>query len=213
VGGGALVLGAILGWIFSLYLGQQGRQPSYATFIFAYFMVVMADMLHVELLLTGVAAGFVIENLSEVGDEMIQGIESVAVVVFAFFFTIAGAALDLRAIGVFWLAALILFTARTFLTFWGASLGTRWARAPVIVRSRTWKGLLSQGGVTLGLLLALHDAFPVLGEGVMALGMAVIIGNILGGPILLKRALTRERVSESPDLSGGESEGPEPLAL
>jgi Kef-type K+ transport system membrane component KefB len=176
--------------------------------------VVMADMLHVELLLTGVAAGFVIENLSEVGDEMIHGIESVAVVIFAFFFTIAGAALDLRAIGVFWLAALILFTARTFLTFWGASLGTRWARAPVIVRSRTWKGLLSQGGVTLGLLLALHDAFPELGEGVVALGMAVIIGNILGGPVLLKRALTQERPSGSSDGSGGEPEdpGPEPAA-
>ena len=208
--GGALVLGAILGWIFSLYLGQQGRQPSYATFIFAYFMVVMADMLHVELLLTGVAAGFVIENLSEVGDEMIHGIESVAVVVFAFFFTIAGAALDLRAIGVFWLAALILFSARAFLTFWGASLGTRWARAPVIVRSRTWKGLLSQGGVTLGLLLALHDSFPGLGEGVVALGMAVIIGNILGGPILLKRALTQERLSGSSDARGGRSEDPDP---
>jgi Kef-type K+ transport system membrane component KefB len=213
--GGALVLGAILGWIFSLYLGQQGRQPSYATFIFAYFMVVMADMLHVELLLTGVAAGFVIENLSEVGDEMIHGIESVAVVIFAFFFTIAGAALDLRAIGVFWLAALILFSARAFLTFWGASLGTRWARAPVIVRSRTWKGLLSQGGVTLGLLLALHDSFPELGEGVVALGMAVIIGNILGGPILLKRALTQERLSGSSDAPGGRSEDPdpEPMAL
>ena len=208
--GGALVLGAILGWVFSLYLGQQGRQPSYATFIFAYFMVVMADMLHVELLLTGVAAGFVIENLSEVGDEMIHGIESVAVVVFAFFFTIAGAALDLRAIGVFWLAALILFSARAFLTFWGASLGTRWARAPVIVRSRTWKGLLSQGGVTLGLLLALHDAFPKLGEGVVALGMAVIIGNILGGPVLLKRALTQERLSGKSDTPGGQSEDLDP---
>jgi Kef-type K+ transport system membrane component KefB len=202
--GGALAVGALLGWIFSLYLEQEGRQPVYSTFIFAYLLVVVSEMLHVELLLAGVAAGFLIENLSEAGDEMIHGIESVSVVIFAFFFTIAGASLDLHAVGAFWFAALILFSARAFFTFWGASLGTRWARAPVAIRARTWKGLLSQGGVTLGLLLVLEESFPEIGEGVVALGMAVIIGNILGGPVLLKRALgkagnvpeSRERKSE-----------------
>jgi Kef-type K+ transport system membrane component KefB len=203
--GGALVLGAALGWVFSFYLEQEGRQPPYATFIFAYLMVVLTELLHVELLLTGVAAGFVIENLSEAGDEMIHSIETVAVVVFAFFFTIAGASLDLEAIGSFWFAALVLFLARAFLTFWGASLGTRWARAPIPVRARTWRGLLSQGGVTLGLLLILEESFPELGEGIVALGMAVIIGNILGGPILLKRALTLAGAEE-------DSSGPAPGA-
>jgi Kef-type K+ transport system membrane component KefB len=190
--GGALAVGALLGWIFSLYLGQEGRQPVYSTFIFAYLLVVVSEMLHVELLLAGVAAGFVIENLSEAGDQMIHGIESVSVVIFAFFFTIAGASLNLHAVGTFWAEALILFSARAFFTFWGASLGTRWARAPVTIRARTWKGLLSQGGVTLGLLLVLEESFPEIGEGVVALGMAVIIGNILSGPILLKRALAKD---------------------
>ena len=189
--GGALVLGGALGWVYSQFLVRRGRQPVYMTFLFAYFMVVVVGLLHVELLLTGVAAGFVIENLSEAGEQMIQGIESVAVVIFAFFFTIAGATLDLAAIGSFWLAATILFLARAFLTFWGASLGTRWARAPIKVRARAWKGLLSQGGVTLGLLLVLAEAFPHVGDGMVALGMAVIIGNILGGPILLKHALAQ----------------------
>jgi Kef-type K+ transport system membrane component KefB len=204
--GGALALGAGLGWIFSLYLEKEGRQPPYSTFIFAYLMVVLAEMLHVELLLTGVAAGFVIENLSEAGDEMIHGIEKVAVVIFAFFFTIAGASLDLQAIGAFWFAATVLFLARAFLTFWGASLGTRWARAPVMVRSRTWRGLLSQGGVTLGLLLVLEESFPEIGEGVVVLGMAIIIGNILGGPILLKKALLLpSALDDSPSPEPGEA--------
>jgi hypothetical protein len=43
--------------------------------------------------------------------------------------------------------------------------------------------------VSLGLLLILADEFPSLGEDVVALGMAVVIGNILAGPILLKSAL------------------------
>jgi Kef-type K+ transport system membrane component KefB len=195
---GALGVGAVLGLVFSVYLEQEGEQPPYATFIFAYGLVLAADFLHFELLLAGVAAGFTIENMSEAGDEMIRGIEKVSVIIFAFFFTIAGASLDLGAIGTFWIAAIILFAARTALTFWGVRLGTRWAGATEEVQTLTWRGLLSQGGVTLGLLMVLQEAFPEIGEGVVALGMAVIIGNILGGPVLLKTALAKSTTGSPP---------------
>jgi hypothetical protein len=56
---------------------------------------------------------------------------------------------------------------------------------------------MSQGGVTLGLLLVLQEKFPAMGEGVVALGMAVIIGNILGGPVLLKTALAKVASGEA----------------
>lgn len=189
--GGALGVGAILGWLFSLYLMQEGEQSPVATFLFAYVLVLVADLLHLELLLAGVAAGFTIENLSDAGDEMIRGIQKTSVVIFAFFFTIAGASLDLGAIGAFGLAAGVLFLARLGLTYWGARLGTRWSGAPTQVQGLTWRGLMSQGGVSLGLLLVLQDTLPELGEGLLALGMAIIMGNILGGPVLLKSALTR----------------------
>jgi Kef-type K+ transport system membrane component KefB len=205
--GGAILAGAALGWVFSQYLERHGRPPVYMTFIFAYVLVVVSHVLHVELLLAGVSAGFVIENLSEAGDRMIHGIESVAVVIFAFFFTIAGASLDLHAVGRFWLAAGVLFAARMALTYWGARLGARWAGAPAMIRERTWRGLLSQGGVTLGLLLVLEEAVPEMGEGIAALGMAVIIGNILGGPVLLKTALVGRVGEGSSHDSSLEGEG------
>ncbi len=192
--GGALVVGAFLGWIFSLYLqGGEGDRPPIATFLFAYVIVVVANRLHIELLLTGVAAGFVIENLSPAGDRMIRGIESVSVVIFAFFFAIAGASLDLAAVRAFWLAALVVFAGRLLFTWGGAHLGTRLADAGDRIRRRTWQGLISQGGVTLGLLVLIERALPELGAGVMNLGMAVVVANILGGPILLKAALSEER--------------------
>jgi Kef-type K+ transport system membrane component KefB len=189
--GGALLIGGALGWVFSQYLGGEGtraRSPL-ATFLFAYVLVVVVQQLHVELLLAGVAAGFVIENLSEAGDRMIRGIRSVAVVIFAFFFAVAGASLDLASAARFWPAALLLFGARVLLTRLGTGWGTRWAGASPTVRSRSWLGLISQGGVSLGLVLVLETAAPALGEGVVALAMAIILGNILGGPILLGRAL------------------------
>ena len=190
--GGALVLGAAAGWVFSQYLGKEGDSPRspLATFLFAYVIVVVADELHVELLLTGVAAGFVIENLSAAGERMIQGIRSVAVVIFAFFFTIAGAGLDLGSVLRFGPAAMALFLVRIFLTRLATRRGMQWAGATEEVRERAWLGLISQGGVSLGLVLLIRDAFPDVGAGVVALAMAVIIGNILGGPILLGRALS-----------------------
>jgi Kef-type K+ transport system membrane component KefB len=189
--GGALVLGGIMGWLFSLYLGgEDGKpKPPFATFIFAYLIVVLAHRLHVELLLTGVAAGFVIENMSPAGDRMIRGIESVSVVIFAFFFAVAGASLDLGAVSRFWLPALLVFASRGIFTWLGTRAGARLAGASAEIRARAWRGLISQGGVTLGLVLLIQRNFPSLGGGVVALGMAVIIGNILGGPILLKGAL------------------------
>ncbi len=189
--GGALVLGAALGWVFSQYLGDEDTDPRspFATFLFAYVLVVLAEQLHVELLLVGVSAGFVIENLSPAGDRMIEGIRSVAVVIFAFFFAIAGASLDLAAVARFGPVAVALFLVRGVLTRWAAMRGTAWAGASGVVRARTWQGLISQGGVSLGLVILIRDAFPELGGGIVALAMAVILGNILGGPILLGRAL------------------------
>lgn len=191
--GGAAIVGSLLGWIFSLYLGGEDEKPKppLATFLFAYILVVISARLHLELLLTAVAAGFVIENLSPAGDRMIRGIESVSVVIFAFFFAIAGAGLDLGAIQEFWLAALLLFAGRAFFTWLGSRWGTRWGGASDVVRGGVWQGLISQGGVSLLLVLSIGDQYPSVGGEVVALAMAIIIGNILGGPVLLKRALTR----------------------
>jgi Kef-type K+ transport system membrane component KefB len=192
--GGSLVLGATMGWIFSQYLGGKGtdaRSP-FATFLFAYVMIVLVLQFHMELLLTGVAAGFVIENLSPAGDKMIQGIRSVAVVIFAFFFTIAGARLDLGAVTEFWLAASVVILARAWFTRLGARKGMSWSGSSEHVVRNAWMGLISQGGVSLGLVLLVEERFEAVGSGVLALAMAVILGNILAGPILLARALSAE---------------------
>jgi Kef-type K+ transport system membrane component KefB len=187
--GGALVVGAILGFVLSRYLEAKGGREPLASFLFAYLLVVVHHEFHVELLLMGATAGFVVENTSTAGAWLLGGIRAVSVVIFAFFFALAGAALDLGAIGEFWLAAVLVFTARLVFTVIGAAVGTRLAGSPQEVRAKTWKGLVSQGGVSLGLLLILAEEFPAVGEGAVALGMAVVIGNILVGPILLKSAL------------------------
>lgn len=154
--------------------------------------MVIAEALHLELLILAASAGFVIENLSPAGDRMIRGIASVSVVVFAFFFAVAGASLNVGAVADFWLVGSLFFGVRMLLTIGGARIATRIAGASRMIQQRTGGGLISQGGVTLGLLLLIEAALPSVGEGVVALGTAVVIANILVGPVILKRALSGE---------------------
>jgi Kef-type K+ transport system membrane component KefB len=196
--GGALAVGAFLGWAFSVYLQWQEERGVLATLLFTYLLVLVAHQVHVELLLAAVGAGFVIENFSEAGDQLIDAIEANALVVFAIFFALAGAALDLQTVAAFWPVALVVVMARAALTWAGARLGTGWAGSPVAVRRYGWMGLISQAGVTLGLSLLVANEFPAWGDQFVAVTTAVIIVHLLVGPVLLKTALGRAGESGRP---------------
>ena len=187
--GGALLIGSLLGWGYSVYLERTARRSVLATLVFAWLLVLIVRTLHAELLLGAVAAGFVIENFSEAGDRLIEGIEVNALVIFAIFFALAGAALDLHTVVAFWPVALVVVVARTALTWLGARLGARFGRSPVPVARLGWLGLVSQAGVTLGLSLLVAREFPLWGADFVAVTTAVIILHLLIGPVLLKMAL------------------------
>jgi Kef-type K+ transport system membrane component KefB len=189
--GGALLAGGVAGAVFALALRRMKARPVLATLAFTYLLVLLAETLHVELLLTAVGAGFVIENYSEEGDSLIHAIEANALVVFAIFFALAGAALNLHTLAEYWPLALGVVLARTILTWAGARLGARIGRAEPDVERWSWMGLVSQAGVTLGLSVLVAEALPGPGEVFAAVTTAVIIVHLLAGPILLKVALER----------------------
>ncbi len=188
---GALAVGAAAGFGFGYYLQRVGARSVLATLAFAYLLTLLAALLHVELLLAAVAAGFVIENGSRAGDELIDAVESNALVVFAIFFALAGAILDLGALRRYWLLALALVAARATLTWVGTRVGARLGGSPPRVRGVAWMGLISQAGVTLGLSLLVGREFPGWGDDFVAITTAVIVFHLLLGPVLLKLALTR----------------------
>ena len=188
---GAFLVGGVLGWAFSLYLVRNPRQTVLVTLLFAYTIVLVSHAVHVELLLTAVGAGFVIENFSEAGDRFIKGIEANSLVVFAIFFALAGAALDLGTVAAYWSIAAVIVVVRGVLTWAGASAGARLTGASRPVVRLGWMGLISQAGVTLGLSLLVAREFPGWGDQFVAITTAVIIVHLLVGPVLLKVALTR----------------------
>ncbi len=189
--GGAFLVGGVLGWAFSVYLGRSPGQTVLVTLLFAYLLVLVAHAAHVELLLAAVGAGFVIENFSEAGDRFINDIEANSLVVFAIFFALAGAALDLGTVAAYWSFALVIVLVRGGLTWAGATVGARVTDSPAPVVRLGWMGLISQAGVTLGLSLLVAREFPTWGTQFVAITTAVIIVHLLVGPVLLKVALGR----------------------
>ncbi|MEJ2216787.1 MAG: cation:proton antiporter [Gemmatimonadota bacterium] len=200
--GGALLAGGLAGVVFAAVLSRLGTRPVLLTLAFTYLLVLLAEMLHVELLLTAVGAGFVVENYSEEGDRLIHAVEGNALVVFAIFFALAGAALNLRTLAEYWPLALGVVVARTMLTWVGARLGARLGRAAPNVVRWSWMGLISQAGVTLGLSVLVAEALPGPGEVFAAVTTAVIIMHLLAGPVLLKLALERAGETTRADGSG-----------
>jgi len=188
---GAFLVGGFLGWLFSLYLERGRNQTVLATLLFSYLLVLVAHAVHVELLLAAVGAGFLIENFSEAGDRFIKGIEANSLVVFAIFFALAGAALDLGTVVQYWPFAVVIVLVRGGLTWAGATVGARITDAPAPVVRLGWMGLISQAGVTLGLSLLVAREFPTWGGQFVAITTAVIIVHLLVGPVLLKVALGR----------------------
>lgn len=197
---GALMVGALLGALVSAYLRFVGRELFLFAILVAYFGLLLADVLHLEVLLTLLTAGFVTENISKEGEELRHAMERSAAPVFVVFFALSGAKIDVQDVVALLPLVLPLAAVRAGAMWAGARLGGRWAGASDPERRLVWMGLVSQAGVAIGLAAIVAEAYPNRGPQIAALMLALIAINETLGPILFRRAL----------LKSGEAEG-EPI--
>lgn len=188
---GALVIGAMIGAMVALYLRFIRKELLLLGIIVALLGTEVARVAHVELLLTLLTAGFVMENFAPdtLGEEMRTAIERTAAPVFVVFFALSGAAVHLNELAALFAIAAPLALIRGMGIFTGAQIGTRWARVSDKERRYVWMGLVSQAGVAIGLATAVASVYPALGDSVRALALALIPINEMIGPVFFKRAL------------------------
>lgn len=189
---GALVIGALIGGVVALYLRFIRRELLLLGLIVALLGTEIARVAHVELLLTLLTAGFVMENFAPdtLGEEMRIAIERAAAPVFVVFFALSGAGIHLNELATLFAIAAPLALIRGLAIFSGTRLGSRWAGVTPMERRYVWMGLVSQAGVAIGLATAVASVYPILGESVRALALALIPINELVGPVFFKRALS-----------------------
>jgi Kef-type K+ transport system membrane component KefB len=191
--GGALIIGAVLGWLIALYLKYVGKDLPFFAMLVSFFGLTIAHVAHVEVLLSMLMAGFVMENRSGEGEgpELLHAMERSAAPIFVVFFALSGAKIELSVVSSLLFLVLPIALVRAGAIWTGIRVGSKWAGAGEPERSLTWMGLISQAGVAIGLAAIVAEAYPERGAQLSALMLALIAVNETIGPVLFRRALGR----------------------
>ena len=188
---GALVVGSVMGAIIALYLRFIHRDLLLFGIIVALLGAELARLAHVEVLLTLLTAGFVMENFTPdgAGEALRHAVERAAAPVFVVFFALAGASVQVAEVVALGWLVIPLALVRGVTIWGGTAIGARWAGLAPVERRYLWMGLISHAGVAIGLASLAASVYPELGATVAAVALAIIPLNQLIGPILFKRAL------------------------
>jgi Kef-type K+ transport system membrane component KefB len=194
--GGAVLVGAVIGGLVTVYLRFVRRELFLFAMMVAFFGAEAAALLHIEPLLTLITAGFVTENVAslENGNALEEAMSRAAAPVFVVFFALAGAQIALSDLAVLWPLVLPLAVVRGGAIWSGCRIGLRWSKvteAGDALRRDLWTALIPQAGVAIGLAAVVAQTYPQRGGQIRALFLALVAVNQALGPILFRRALDR----------------------
>ncbi|UCC81937.1 MAG: cation:proton antiporter [Gemmatimonadota bacterium] len=191
----ALACGGAVGWLIGLYLEKVAAQPILFVLAVAFGIVELTEVLGLEsefYILLSMSAGFVVQNFSIQGPRFVRALEANSLPLYALFFAVAGADLDLGAIPVVWKVGIVIIVVRAALMYLSTLLGAVATGEPPVIRQHAWVGFIAQAGVTLGLATIVRDRFAEWGgDQVAAVIIAMIAVNQLVGPPLFRLALLR----------------------
>ncbi len=201
--GGAILVGAVLGGVVALYLRFISRELFIFAILVAFFGAEIAGLMHVEVLLTLLVAGFVAENAGGGGGEQLRhAMERAGAPIFVVFFALAGAKIKPDAVIQLWPLVIPIVIVRAAGIWAGTQIGAWWAKAEPAAAKYTWMGLISQAGVAIGLASVVASVYPERGEELRNLFLAMIAINETLGPILFKISLLRSGEATSDSFRG-----------
>ncbi len=198
----SLLAGGILGGLIIGYMRYVGAELWLFVVGIIFAMTAIAHQFHLEALLVFIVAGFVVQNISDLGDDFVHLVEKLALPIYVVFFSVAGAGLDLSALQMVLLVVLALVTVRIVAIFVGTAVATRIAGEPEPIRRNAWLSFVSQAGVVIGLSIIVENNLPGLGTEIRTLVMGTVAINLLVGPVLFKLALSRTGEAKGSEVSG-----------
>jgi Trk K+ transport system NAD-binding subunit/Kef-type K+ transport system membrane component KefB len=195
------VVGSLLNLVLSLRLDRRLKAllvllAGYGVFVFSFFV---RDLSHARLpfelffepLLVCMIAGFIVANRSPFRNEFLRVLNDIGPVVYVFFFTFTGAALQIDILATIWRVALILFIARLVGISIGSFAGGLVAGEPMAHNRIRWMAFVTQAGVGLGLAREAAVEYPEFGAAFATMMISVIVLNQIVGPPFFKTAIRR----------------------
>lgn len=208
----ALVVGSVTGVIFILYMRYVRREMMLFTVAIIFATSYVCSVLHAETLLAFLTAGFIVQNASRHGHDLIHELEKISTPVFIIYFMTQAAQLDLKGVVAYLPLTLILAAVRAASYYGSVRAATRMAQADENTQSWLWISFFSRGGVDLVLAAMVANAVGPDGAPAFAWGtafqtvvMATVVVHIVAGPPLLKVALTQAGETEDARNQEGEA--------
>lgn len=199
--GGALVAGAILGFLFLLpmrFFKKPGNRLSLIVgFVFA--GIGIADLAGFSSLLLCMAMGAVVANFLPDVNQIMDLCDSVTPPIFMLFFVASGADLKLSVLPTVGLVGVIYIVMRVAGKICGAAVGGIISKADKKVQKYLGPALLPQAGVAIGLSLAAARVVPDFAPQIRAVVLCATLVYELIGPAVTKLSLKKAGEIVEPD--------------
>ena len=185
--GGAILTGAFMGFCFNLIIRIFKREEEGTLIVLTSGLVLLSygitDYFGFEALLSTITLGAVVANSNPLSDKIFKLIERYTdELVFVIFFTLSGLQLQLSAITGSYLLIFIFILARIFGKFSGIYSGSVILNVSPEIKKYTAGGLISQGGIVIGLALLLTK--NAIFKETSSMIMGVVIGSALINEII-----------------------------
>lgn len=188
----SLFIGTVLGLLIIWYLKYIKAETSLFLLGVAIIIAEMGQVLNVEILLTAMITGIIVENFSKQGEQLIRGIEKSSLPLYIMFFCFAGASLHLDTLYKAMSLTVLLVLSRLSLLYLGNYIGSWLVSEERIVKNTSWMGFIGQAGIAVGLASIVERTFPgSVGMQFKTILIASVVINEFMGPIFFKYLLIK----------------------
>jgi Kef-type K+ transport system membrane component KefB len=183
----SVVTGIVMGGIIIWYVKKVKVETSLFLLGITLAITEVSSLFGVEVLLTSLVTGIVVQNFSSHGRSLIQGIEIFSLPIYVIFFCFAGASLHLEILGEALTITFVLIIARFLLNYAGNYVGAVLAKEDRFIKNYSWMGYIGQAGIALGLGVIIEQNLPdKIGNYFLTIIISTVVINEMLGPVLLK---------------------------
>lgn len=189
----ALGVGAVLGVLFKIPLQffKKSENRQIITCGMVFLASGLADLLGISQLLTCMAMGATLCNVTHESDNVVKLAEYLTPPIFLLFFAVSGAELDISLIPSIGTMGLLYIVFRVVGKMLGATIGARIMKAPKTVCKYLGPTLLPQAGVAIGLVSVSSTIVPQYAPNIRAVVLCGTMIYEIIGPAVTKISLKK----------------------
>ncbi|MCC7499982.1 MAG: cation:proton antiporter [Bryobacterales bacterium] len=203
---GAAALGYVAGFLLSIWSVRVVEHGEQLILLAGCVLLCVgaSRLLHVSSMVANLAVGATVINLSEHGRRFLDSLGKTDPPLYAIFFVLAGADLNLSMLATLGVPGMIYVAGRLTGKFAGGILGSHIAGAAEPIRRGLPAGMFAQAGLAIGLTMTLQRLLPGWAPAVTTVILAAVIVFEIIGPFGVRWTIMRNGESNPKPVREGE---------